>query len=92
MKLRYVKGNDRVQSLALRVSNQGEWVEDIIPSKEVKVLRGQFAGWAIYITVDDDARNTGPSAKSFHLSRITKRLENYFREEEWKVALSTFGF
>lgn len=92
LKLRYVKGNDRVQSLALRVSSQGEWVEDIIPSKEVKVLRGHFAGWAIYITVDDDARNTGPSAKSFHLSRITERLENYFREEEWKVALSTLGF
>lgn len=62
----YVKGNDRVQSLALRVSSQGGWAEDIIPSKEVKILRGQFAGWTIYITAEDDARNTGPSAKSFN--------------------------
>lgn len=65
MKLRYIKGNDRVQSLALRVNSQGGWVEDIILSKEVKVLRRQVVGWTIYITAEDDARNTGPSAKSF---------------------------
>ena len=26
------------------------------------------------------------------MSHITERLENDFREEEWKVTLSTFGF
>ena len=89
--MRYVKGNDRVQSLALRVSSQGGWAEDIIPSKEVKILRGQFAGWTIYITAKMMPETLDQVLKA-SMSCITERLENDFREEKWKVALSTFGF